>query len=282
LHYQPPAWGDRFSAVLGVDLPLLFRASYYAFRGLAVDWRRRVPAGFRMRRVDRALLEDAGVVNREVVAHKIETNWNSVEDFVERGPGFCLVHGDTIVSECLADCVVGDRCEIGIWTDERYRRRGLATLTVAATVEGCLARGLTSIGWHCANNNVASRRTAERVGFEKVAEYPIYWVCFDRQRNLLANGMYSLLEAQQAGRAAALFGEAFGLGEVEARYYYYASAAEALLGEREAASRYREMALARGLGDGERLEAEERIKGVRRTRAVARGEHSPPAPRYIE
>jgi hypothetical protein len=81
-----------------------------------------------------------------------------------------MICGDAIVA-CLSDCVSGERCEIGINTDERHRRRGLAALTVAATVNHCLDNGLGLIGWHCLANNTGSRRTAEKVGFALEREY---------------------------------------------------------------------------------------------------------------
>jgi RimJ/RimL family protein N-acetyltransferase len=85
------------------------------------------------------------------------------------------------VSWSLADCIVGDACEIGIHTAEDYRRQGLATLTAAATVDGCLARGLTAIGWHCDVDNLGSRGVAERVGFRHERDY-VEYVCFAAER----------------------------------------------------------------------------------------------------
>ena len=63
----------------------------------------------------------------------VRDSWG-VEDFLARGVGQCLVHGNTIASWCIGDYAAGHACEIGIHTDERYRRRGLATLAVRATL----------------------------------------------------------------------------------------------------------------------------------------------------
>jgi len=86
--------------------------------------------------------------------------------------GAGLLHETTIASMCLMDCRTENWCEIGIRTDETYRRQGLAALAVAGLVEHCLDRGINQIGWHCLRNNVGSRRTAEKVGFTQAAEYP--------------------------------------------------------------------------------------------------------------
>lgn len=66
----------------------------------------------------------------------------------------------------IADCVSDDDCEFGIHTHLGYRRRGLAKLATAATVNYCLSRGFTSVGWCCDEYNFGSRRVAEKVGSE--------------------------------------------------------------------------------------------------------------------
>jgi hypothetical protein len=85
-----------------------------------------------------------------------------------------MVHGNTIVTQCIADCVSGGACEMGISTHRDHRRRGLGTITAAASVEYCLNRELLSIGWHCIANNRGSQRVAENVGFVLGGEYMQY------------------------------------------------------------------------------------------------------------
>ena len=46
-----------------------------------------------------------------------------------------------------------------------YRRRGLATIVVAATVAHALAAGYHEVGWHCSEDNQGSQGVAEKVGF---------------------------------------------------------------------------------------------------------------------
>lgn len=107
--------------------------------------------------------------NAEHVAHWF--NFTNIEDF----QGYCLGAyvrtGNKIVSWCLADCMVDDKMEVGIQTDPEFRRQGLGTIAVAATVRQCLASGINQIGWHCVDSNIGSYTVAERVGFVKVKEY---------------------------------------------------------------------------------------------------------------
>jgi len=129
-----------------------------------------VPPGYAMAPVDSLLFARQDLVNLDEVQDRTSA-WT---DFARDGFGFCLIHGDTIVSHCIPDCVSGDACEVGVGTHGDYRRRGLGALTVAATVEYCLDHGLPAIGWHCLANNRGSQRVAEKVGFELTGAYIQY------------------------------------------------------------------------------------------------------------
>jgi RimJ/RimL family protein N-acetyltransferase len=175
LFYHPEGWEEQFGVVLRGKYALKYPRRYYTLKHPEIpDWRARLPKGFSMRRVDAALLSSADLENRDGLHESIGATWNSLEAFLERGFGFCLVHGNEIVSWCLADFVSGDRCEIGIYTDGAHRRQGLGTLTAAATVAYAADR-FTHVGWHCWANNVGSIGVAENVGFEMHQVYHIYF-----------------------------------------------------------------------------------------------------------
>lgn len=105
------------------------------------------------------------------------------------------------MSWCLSDCVSGTRCEIGIETDEEYRRRGFATLTASAAVAHCLEKGFTRIGWHTGPTNVASMRTAEKVGFKKVLEDTYYFSWFFPIDNFIEHGYISFIQGDYGASA---------------------------------------------------------------------------------
>lgn len=137
------------------------------------DWRALLPAGYTLVAIDDAFLQRRDRQHHGQILALIE-GWHSPDYFLQHGFGFCVLHGDTIVSRCMADCVVDTRCEIGVSTHADYRGRGLAAAAVAATVDYCLTHGFTHIGWHCLRSNTGSRRLAEKVGFGLVAEYAAY------------------------------------------------------------------------------------------------------------
>jgi len=176
--FSPDGWREPLGRILAPFAPTADYQNYLVCRKARPDWREGVPAGFEMRPIDRALLDEAGLANHGRVAGWAKGNFGSAEGFLAHGFGFCLLHGQAIASWCLADCVSGERCEIGIHTAPGFRRRGLATLTAAAAVEHALSRGLTRIGWHCWSANVASAATAHEVGFKKELEHPGFVMVF--------------------------------------------------------------------------------------------------------
>jgi RimJ/RimL family protein N-acetyltransferase len=173
---DPPAWADVLDRVWGnraarrhPRLHLLLRA----FR--LTHWRDLVPEGYQLTTVDRALLARDELENHDAVAEWID-GWHSADDFEENGFGYCLVYEReaTIAAWCIADSVLGGRCEMGVTTDLRHRQRGLATVAVSAAVEQCLERGFDEIGWHCLRSNAGSIAVARKVGFEVERAYDGY------------------------------------------------------------------------------------------------------------
>ncbi len=171
------------------------------------------------------------------------------------------VQGGRIANWCMADCVVGHRAEVGVQTDERYRRRGLAKRVVAAAVEHCLAHEVTHIGWHCGSANLASAATATAVGFREVRQHPYVNGWINHFEGVLVHGNQCLVR-QQYGAAAEWYERAFaevnaGTEEVQrsaivrtrrdrATYHYKAACAWSQAGDTEAASRNLEKALEHG------------------------------------
>jgi GNAT superfamily N-acetyltransferase len=174
LFCEPDSWGDALDAILKGTYAIRTRRRYHTLGQLKItDWQARIPKGFSMQRLDANLLA-RGLANTTDVIDGILDEWISVDLFLERGFGFCLVHDGAIVSRSLADYVSGDRCEIGINTDWHYRRQGLGTLTAAANAAHAAAQGFTTIGWHCWDNNVGSIGVAQNVGFERAADYDVF------------------------------------------------------------------------------------------------------------
>ena len=162
--YATPAWEQHAdSLVPGVHCAWLPRR-HYALSALAGAWHQHIPSSLTLHRIGADIL-----ARPDLQSHHIQRwasgNWGSAEAFLTHGFGFALLDGAEPVSWCLADCAVDARCEIGIHTHPAYRRQGLATIIVAATVAHALAAGYAEVGWHCNEDNQGSQAVAEKVGF---------------------------------------------------------------------------------------------------------------------
>jgi RimJ/RimL family protein N-acetyltransferase len=171
LTVHPSAWKDALPRIAPDHPPIeifrrTFRLDREAFRLRHSGWQSRVPEGMSLRRIDADLASD--------LRRDLEVTWASLEDFLARGLGYVLLKDGVPVSMCSAAFVARGRVEIGIKTKASHRRRGFGLLTATAMVEGCLEAGLDP-HWECFSDNTPSVRLAEALGFEPVADTPIYF-----------------------------------------------------------------------------------------------------------
>ena len=258
LHYWPDDWRPVLQTMLAGHHHVDVHQHYYSFRRPAAQSPGDPPPDYRLQRVDAELLGESEGRNVGRIKRYAKSNFGSISDFLEKGFGLCLMHGPDAVSWCMADCVSGHRCEVGIHTDPHHRRRGFASLTLAATVEFCLGSGLTDIGWHCWSTNAASAATAERVGFERVLDHRAVQIWFREADCLLVRANLALLDGRY-GEAAGLYAKAFALNAADAKdasrllsspdgqqmYHYNAACAAALAGGKAAATEHLAEALDR-------------------------------------
>ncbi|MGC1121150.1 MAG: GNAT family N-acetyltransferase [Candidatus Methanofastidiosia archaeon] len=113
----------------------------------------------------------------EPLKTEIKETWDSVNAFVRKGMGVCLLLDDEIVCRCTSRHVAGNCHNISIATTEKHRGKGFATLTAQAFVDICLSHDLIPV-WMADEDNAASIRVAEKLGFEKAGKYPDYYFMF--------------------------------------------------------------------------------------------------------
>lgn len=173
LHYTPEDWEQHIHTVLpGLDAAMAARR-YYRFGKLDPDWRKRIPPGCEIRRIDDRLLKDQRLANSSHVAGWVHSFWRTEMDFLKTGFGYCLVVGAEIASWCLTVYVSASAYELGLATVSTHRRQGFASLAAQACVEHCLSIG-GAPHWHCWEENIGSIKVAERVGFVKPRPYDVY------------------------------------------------------------------------------------------------------------
>ncbi len=253
--YYAPGWEHAVERILVGKHPIQDRREYWELRGRPRDWRALLPAGVKLRTVDRDLLVDGHLGRRDALEEELCSERESVEDFLQHSLGVCLLDGDEIVSWCLSEYDSSGRCEVGIETAEPHRRRGLGTAAASALMERALTQGRRRIGWHCWASNAASSATAHAAGLEKVEEYPVCFAWFDEVDNLAVNGNIRLRDGDP-GAAIEWYRRAFFHGEAKGWAHWNAAAAYTRLGEAEKAIGALREALARGCGGREELEGD--------------------------
>ncbi|WP_430787199.1 GNAT family N-acetyltransferase [Virgibacillus flavescens] len=150
-----------------------YRRSYYQFDKLLFEnFSENLEEQYTLEYVYSDKLDELQYENSEEI--KDWFVFNNMDDVDDYCLGVYIRKGNKIVCWCLVDCIVGDRIEIGINTDKDFRRRGLGTITLAATVNASMNKGVKEIGWHCVDTNVGSITIAERVGFKKLKEYSCF------------------------------------------------------------------------------------------------------------
>jgi GNAT superfamily N-acetyltransferase len=138
--------------------------------GRLAELAQRLPAGFELRRIDRQL---AGRLSSEMENEYFFENFESIEDFLNRGIGYCVVHGDRIVSAATSMAMCRGAIDIEIETVPGFRRRGLGTVVGAALLLHCLQRGIEP-KWLAADS--VSERLALKLGYEKGETYETYGI----------------------------------------------------------------------------------------------------------
>ncbi|MHB9132182.1 MAG: GNAT family N-acetyltransferase [Armatimonadota bacterium] len=173
LHCASPGWKEALRDLFNTRAVRDAARRFYAFLSPTLTHQQPVlPAGYRIEPITRELFTGSALDHIDCVHDEITSMWNSVDDFLTRGFGYCAVQGNEIANWCTAEYVSTAQCGIGIETVEAHQRRGLATLTTTAFVQHCLRHGILP-HWDCWTANEASWRVAEKVGFTRVTEYNV-------------------------------------------------------------------------------------------------------------
>ena len=151
---------------------------YYVFNEMKhTDWRERLPEMYSIHEIDEEFLKSEVSKNQRLLEGWIRELYGTQEKFLQRGFGYCLVYQEKEIASYNFINYINerrDRVEMGIITETQFQRKGLSKLLVSATLEHCIREGITKIGWHTNEKNLASQKTAESVGFVLDREFDIF------------------------------------------------------------------------------------------------------------
>jgi RimJ/RimL family protein N-acetyltransferase len=123
-----------------------------------------LPDGYELRQMDAELLARSVWYEDTLRVH------GSAENFLARGVGVCLLHGDVIACEASAGVVVLNTREMGVYTHPEHRNRGIATTSCAHLIRQIEQAGNASY-WNCASQNLPSAAIARKLSYRTHKEY---------------------------------------------------------------------------------------------------------------
>ncbi len=132
----------------------------------------KIPDDYRMVPLDLELTHKLKKEKSEFSSDHL-VNYESPEDFLTRGFGFCILDKDEIVSVATTFATCQRGIEIQINTRDAYKRQGLATAVAAQIIVHSLEQGLDP-NWDAANEN--SVGLAKKLGYTPQGTYRMYLV----------------------------------------------------------------------------------------------------------
>ncbi|MCK4415409.1 MAG: GNAT family N-acetyltransferase [Candidatus Eisenbacteria sp.] len=156
-------FGDRISAI-----------GFTEFLSRSLDENRltelsqTLPAGSELKRLDRRLAEQ---LPSDLANDCFLESFESIEDFLNRGIGYCVVQGGRIASAATSVAMCSGAIDIEIETASSFRRRGFGTVVGARLVLHCVQRDIEP-KWLAANQ--ASEKLALKLGYERGVSYETF------------------------------------------------------------------------------------------------------------
>jgi hypothetical protein len=149
-----------------------------------------IPVGYRLAQMDlnlaqRLASEGGGFASEHII------NFDSPEDFIRRGFGFCILAGDEIVSAATTFVICNKGIEIQVDTRAKHRRKGLATVAAAQTLIHSLQNNLDP-NWDA--DNEVSVRLARKLGYTPQGTYSIVLVVSSRPMAIYVKAAFRIKE----------------------------------------------------------------------------------------
>lgn len=131
-----------------------------------------LPSQYKLMEVKECLLGDR-IKNKNFIGSMILDWWETIEDYLNYGTGYCIVKDNQVVSCCISSCITQNEIGSHIITKDKYRKKGLAKALITQFLHYCKEKNLEPY-WDCMESNLGSRKLAEICGYKKDFEYKLY------------------------------------------------------------------------------------------------------------
>ncbi|MHA7963244.1 GNAT family N-acetyltransferase [Paenibacillus sp. CAU 1782] len=163
-------WDKRIKELFGAELKQLERYSFdFNENHFLKLSKANLPDNFQLNKTNEARLYE----NRNFNIAYIIKYWGSVENFMQKGFGFSVIHNNVPAGECVSIFSSLEYAEIDIITNDHFRGRGVAQFTAEAFIIECLNRNLIP-RWDCDVHNLASINLARKLSFAEPERYSVF------------------------------------------------------------------------------------------------------------
>lgn len=126
--------------------------------------------GYEIKLVDKNLAKEPSF---QELSEDFISQFDSIDDFVNRGIGYAILHKGKVVSAATSFSIYDEGIEIEVASHPDHRRKGLATIVSSALILDCLERGKYP-SWDGAN--AESVELAKKLGYIFKEPYDTYFI----------------------------------------------------------------------------------------------------------
>ncbi len=158
LFFYPNQLFDEIKHILGNRKFISFNRHEYRlnqqrFKQVSI---KKLDSSYHLVKMNKEIIEQFGI--------SLDT-WKSVDDFIKKGLGYCIINNDEVISKCLSYFQHDNQLELGVDTKEDYRKQGLASIVCSTLIKDAL-HCHQDVSWSCWQFNEASNMLAKKLGFE--------------------------------------------------------------------------------------------------------------------
>ncbi len=167
-------WKEKIPEFFGKDRISVLKRRFYTIDSKITSVNDEKVDEFKAKKIEE-VIDNKHLKNHKMLNGWIHSFWKDVDSFIKEGTGYCALEGNNIVSWCLTVYADKNKRELGLETANGFRRQGYATAVARETVKECIKHGY-KLHWHCREDNLASIALAEKLGFEKISDYEIFYL----------------------------------------------------------------------------------------------------------
>jgi len=136
----------------------------------------KLPEGYELKRIDESLVNEASL---HEVSPDFTGQFDSPQDYLNRGLGFCIVHKGQVVSGASSFSIYDNGLEIEVATDANHRKMGLATIVSSALILDCMEKGIYP-NWDAVDQ--VSHNLAKKLGYVLKEPYDTYYIHYKKEK----------------------------------------------------------------------------------------------------